>query len=182
MNPKIVIRSETDADVSAITEVTVAAFKTLEISNHTEQFIIAALRAAKALTVSLVAEMEGRVVGHIAFSPVTISDGTQSWYGLGPVSVLPAYQRQGIGKALIWKGLSRLKDMHARGCCLVGHPDYYGKFGFENVSGLVLEGVPPEVFFALSFDGHTPQGTVAFHDAFKADRQPEAAGDASRRT
>jgi putative acetyltransferase len=65
MNPKIVIRSETDADVSAITEVTVAAFKTLEISNHTEQFIIEALRAAKALTVSLVAEADGRVIGHI---------------------------------------------------------------------------------------------------------------------
>jgi putative acetyltransferase len=59
MNPNIVIRSETDADVSPITEVTIAAFNTLEISNHTEQLIIAALRAAKALTVSLVAEMDG---------------------------------------------------------------------------------------------------------------------------
>jgi putative acetyltransferase len=182
MNPKIVIRSETDADVSAITEVTVAAFRALEISNHTEQFIIAALRAAKALTVSLVAEVDGRVVGHIAFSPVTISDGTQNWYGLGPVSVLPAYQRQGIGKALIREGLSRLKGMNARGCCLVGHPDYYRKFGFRNMSGLVHVGVPREVFFALSFGGHTPQGTVAFHEGFKADGQPEGAGHALQRT
>jgi len=181
MNPKMVIRPETGADVDAITEVTVAAFKTLEISHHTEQLIIAALRAARALTVSLVAEVEGRVAGHIAFSPATISDGTRDWYGLAPVSVLPAYQRQGIGKALIREGLSRLKDLHARGCCLAGHPDYYRRFGFENVSGLVLEGVPQEVFFALSFDGHTPQGTVAFHEAFKADRQPEGAGDASQR-
>ena len=154
---------------------TVAAFRTLEISNHTEQFIVAALRAAGALTVSLVAEMDGRVVGHIAFSPVTISDGTPDWYGLGPVSVLPAYQRQGIGKALIREGLSRLKDLHARGCCLVGHPDYYRKFGFINMPGLVLEGVPQEVFFALSFDGHTPQGTVAFHEGFKADGQQAGA-------
>ena len=105
INPKVVIRSETDADVSAIAEVTVAAFKTLEISNHTEQFIIASLRAAEALTVSLVAEVDGRVIGHIAFSRVTISDGTQNLYGLGPVSVLPAYKRQGIGKALIREGL-----------------------------------------------------------------------------
>jgi putative acetyltransferase len=171
MNPKIVIRSEIDADVSAITEVTVAAFKTLEISNHTEQFIIEALRAAKALTVSLVAEVDGRVIGHIAFSPVTISDGTRNWYGLGPVSVLPAYQRQGIGKTLIREGLSRLKDMNAQGCCLVGHPDYYRQFGFKNMSGLVRVGVPQEVFFALSFNGHTPQGTVAFHEGFKADDQ-----------
>src|SRR5512136_357420 len=132
MNLKIIIRSETDADVAVITEVTVAAFKTLEISNHTEQFIIAALRAAKALTVSLVAEVNGGVIGHIAFSPVTISDSTRNWYGLGPVSVRPEYQRQGVGKALIQEGLSRLKDLNARGCCLVGHPDYYRKFGFQN--------------------------------------------------
>jgi putative acetyltransferase len=181
MNPKIVIRSETDADVSAISEVTVAAFETLEISNHTEQFIIEALRAAKALAVSLVAEMDGSVIGHIAFSPVTISDGTRDWYGLGPVSVLPAYQRQGIGKALIQEGLSRLEDMNAQGCCLVGHPDYYRKFGFKNISGLVHEGVPQEVFFALSFDGRYPQGTVTFHEGFKADGQQRRAGDALQR-
>jgi putative acetyltransferase len=178
MNPEIIIRNETDADVSAITEVTVAAFKTLEISNHTEQFIIEALRVAKALTVSLVADVDGRVIGHIAFSPLTISDGTRNWYGLGPVSVLPSYQGQGIGKALIREGLSRLKDMNAQGCCLVGHPDYYRKFGFKNTAGLTHEGVPQEVFFALSFDGHTPQGTVAFHDGFNADGQQEGAGGA----
>ena len=91
MNPKITIRNETDADVSAITEVTVDAFETVEISNHTEQFIIEALRIAKALTISLVAEVDGRVIGHNAFSPLTISDGTQNWYGLGPVSVQPEY-------------------------------------------------------------------------------------------
>ena len=176
MNPAIIIRNETDADIGTITEVTAAAFKTLEISNHTEQFIIEALRAAKALTISLVAEVDGRVVGHIAFSPVTISDGTMGWYGLGPVSVLPEYQRQGIGKALIQEGLSRLKDRGAKGCCLVGHPQYYRKFGFENVAGLVLEGVPQEVFFALLFDGDFPHGTVTFHEGFKANSQSGEAG------
>jgi putative acetyltransferase len=150
----------------------------LEISSHTEQFIIEALRAAKALTLSLVAEADGRVIGHIAFSPVIISDGTPNWYGLGPVSVLPAYQRQGVGKALIEEGLSHLKHMNAQGCCLVGHPDYYRKFGFKNMPGLVHEGVPQEVFFVLSFDGHTPQGTVAFHEGFNADGQQEGTGDA----
>jgi putative acetyltransferase len=181
MKPEIVIRSETNADAGAITEVTVAAFKTLEISNHTEQFIITALRAARALAVSLVAEVDGRVIGHIAFSPVRISDGTRNWYGLGPVSVLPAYQRQGIGKALIREGLSRLKDLNAQGCCLVGHPDYYRKLGFNNMSGLVHEGVPQEVFLALSFEGHPPHGTVTFHEGFKADGQQEDAGDALQR-
>jgi putative acetyltransferase len=178
MNPDIVIRNETDADADAISDVTVSAFKTLAISGHTEHFIVAALRAAKALTVSLVAESEGRVVGHIAFSPVTLSDGTPDWYGLGPVSVLPAYQRQGIGKALIEAGLAHLKNLGARGVCLVGHPDYYIKFGFRNAPGLVLEGVPPEVFFAISFDGTIPQASVAFHEAFKADGQQQDTGDA----
>lgn len=168
MNPAIIVRHETDADVRAITAVTVAAFKTLEISSHTEQFIIEALRAAKALTLSLVAEVDGCVVGHIAFSPVTVSDGTLHWYGLGPVSVLPEFQRMGIGKALIKEGLSRLKSFNAQGCCLVGHPEYYRKFGFENVPGLVYEGVPQEVFFALSFDGRYPHGQVAFHEGFNA--------------
>jgi putative acetyltransferase len=168
MNSNITIRSEADADVSAVAEVTIAAFKALEISRHTEQFIVAALRAAKALSISLVAEADGRVIGHIAFSPVAISDGTPGWYGLGPVSVLPAYQRQGIGKALIQEGLARLRGMNARGCCLVGHPDYYRKFGFRNMPELVLEGVPQEVFFALSFDGRIPHGTVTFHDGFMA--------------
>ena len=168
MTSQMMIRSETNDDIDVITEVTVAAFTTLDISNHTEQFIITALRAAKALTISLVAEMDGQVVGHVAFSPVTISDGTENWYGLGPVSVSPEYQRQGIGKHLIREGLSRLKAKNAQGCCLVGHPEYYKKFGFKNISGFVHEGVPQEVFLALSFDGHVPQGTVAFHKGFKA--------------
>jgi putative acetyltransferase len=94
---------------------------------------------------------------------------------------LPEHQRKGIGKALIKEGLSRLKGMNAQGCCLVGHPDYYKKCGFKNMSGLVLEGVPPEVFFALSFDGHTPQGTVTFHEGFKADGHQKGAGDALQR-
>ncbi|MBU0716621.1 MAG: N-acetyltransferase [Planctomycetes bacterium] len=159
-------------------EVTVAAFRTLAISNHTEQFIISALRAANALTISLVAEVEGRVVGHIAFSPVTISDGCPNWYGLGPVSVLPEYQRQGIGKALIQDGLSRLRGLNAQGCCLVGHPGYYKRFGFKSIPGFVHEGVPKEVFQALSFDGRAPQGVVEFHEGFKADGQEKGAGGA----
>jgi putative acetyltransferase len=164
----VLIREETAADADAIAEVTAAAFEKLAVSGHTEQFIIAALRSAGVLEISLVAETAGRIVGHIAFSPVTISDGTQNWYGLGPVSVLPEYQRQGIGSALIREGLSRLKEAGAAGCCLVGHPEYYQRFGFKNEPRLVLGGVPPEVFFALSLDGRIPRGTVKFHEAFAA--------------
>ena len=177
MKDGLVIRSETPADAGAITEVTVAAFRTLAISNHTEQFVILALRAANALTVSLVAEVDGRVVGHIAFSPVAISDGTPDWYGLGPVSVLPEYQRRGIGGMLIREGLERLKSLRARGCCLVGPPEYYNRFGFKCVPGFVHEGVPGEVFLALAFGGPIPQGVVEFHEGFKADGRE---GDGAR--
>ena len=171
MKDKIIIRSETSDDISTIAEVTAAAFKTLAIRNHMEQFIIAALRAANALTVSLVAEVDGRVVGHVAFSPVNISDGSPNWFGLGPVSMLPECQRQGIGKALILEGLSRLKRLNAQGCCLVGHPEYYKQFGFKNIPELVHEGVPQEVFLSLPLVGHVPQGIVDFHGGFKADGQ-----------
>ena len=168
MNQKIIIRPETPADAEAISDVTVAAFATLEVSQHTEQFVIGALREAGALTISLVAELDGQVVGHIAFSPVSMSDGTAGWFGLGPVSVLPELQRQGIGKALIREGLARLQALGASGCCLVGHPEYYRQFGFVNPDGLAHEGVPPEVFFTLSFSGRVPQGAVNFHEAFMA--------------
>ena len=87
----------------------------------------------------------------------------------------PDFQRKGIGKALIREGLSRLKDLKAKGCCLVGHPQYYRQFGFENVERLIHEGVPPEVFFVLSFDGDISQGNVTFHNGFKANGQQSAA-------
>jgi putative acetyltransferase len=164
----MIIRKETAVDIEAISQVTIAAFKTLPISNHTEQFIINALRAAGALTISLVAEIDGRVVGHIAFSPVNISDGAIDWYGLGPVSVLPKYQKQGIGKSLIDKGLSLVKELGGQGCTLVGDPKYYKRFGFRNYPELVHEDVPQEVFLALPFTEKVPQGIVVFHERFLA--------------
>jgi putative acetyltransferase len=171
MTQDVLIRDEKDNDSTAISDVTLAAFETMQISNHTEQFIVEELRAAGALSVSLVAEIDGRVVGHVAFSPVTMSDGTEHWYGLGPVSVHPDFQRKGVGKALIHEGLKRLKEAGGKGCCLVGHPHYYRQFGFENPTELSHEGVPQEAFFMLSFEGAIPKGKVAFHKAFKADGQ-----------
>lgn len=164
----MIIRKETVADIEAITEITISAFRTHPISKHTEQFIIKALRAAGALTLSLVAEIEGRVVGHIAFSPVIMSDGTKDWYGLGPVSVLPEYQKQGICKALINEGLSLLKELGGQGCALVGYPDYYKRFGFRNYPKLIHDGIPQEFFLVLPFNEKIPQGIVVFHEGFMA--------------
>ncbi|MGB3211679.1 MAG: N-acetyltransferase [Desulforhopalus sp.] len=165
----MIIRNETNSDLDAITEVTIAAFKTLAVSGHTEHFIINSLRSADALTISLVVEIDGRVVGHIAFSPVTISDGSKGWYGLGPVSVAPEHQKQGIGKILINRGLSMLKESNRKGCVLVGDPGYYKRFGFANIPELVYEGIPQEFFLVLPFTENVSQGNVVFHEGFFAD-------------
>jgi len=178
MQSQATIRRETAADIEAIADLTAAAFRTVAVSNQTEPFIIEALRGADALALSLVAEIEGNVVGHVAFSPVTISDGTRDWYGLGPVSVLPEYQRQGIGGALIRKGLSMLRGLGGQGCCLVGDPNYYRRFGFRTIPALVHEGVPPEVFLTLPLGEFVPAGVVTFHEGSRATGCDEAEGDA----
>ena len=164
----MIIRNESNQDVDVITKVTEAAFKELAVSQQTEQFIIKALRKAGVLTVSLVAEVDGEVVGHVAFSPATLSDGSSKWYGLGPVSVLPEYQKQGIGSELINKGLSILKDKKANGCAVVGEAGYYERFGFKHVTGLTYEGVPDEAFLIMPFNDKAPQGIIKFHEAFFA--------------
>jgi putative acetyltransferase len=162
------IRHETVADIEAITAVTTAAFANHPFSHQTEQYIIHALRAAHALTLSLVAEVEGRVVGHVAVSPVTIAGRDDGWYGLGPVSVQPEYQRQGIGSALIREGLRQLHALGAHGCVLVGDPGYYMRFGFRNRTELTLADVPPQYFLALPFGDDISRGAVVFHAGFSA--------------
>lgn len=128
-----------------------------------------ALRAAGALAVSLVAEQDQEVVGHVACSPVTISDGARHWYGLGPLAVDPAHQSRGIGAALVRAGLAQLRIVSAAGCVVLGDPAYYGRFGFKAVPGLVYPGPPPEYFMALVFAGPVPQGEVSYHAAFASE-------------
>jgi putative acetyltransferase len=163
------VRKECHSDIDAIFLVTQAAFQDHPYSDHKEQLIINALRNANALSLSLVAEWDNHVVGHVAFSTVTISDGCEGWYGLGPVSVKPEYQRRGVGKALILEGLQFLKTVDARGCVVMGDPDYYQLFGFRNLPELVYENVPQEYFLALPFLLPTPQGVVTYHQAFFID-------------
>ncbi len=164
----MIIRDETAADRVAIAEVTQAAFANHPFSRQTEAFIVDALRKAGALAVSLVAEEDNRVVGHIAFSRVTITDGSEEWYGAGPLSVLPACQRRGVGTALVKAGLARLKELGGQGCCLVGDPQYYKRFGFRNIPGFIHEGIPQEFFVTRPFGERVPQGAVAFHEGFGA--------------
>lgn len=164
----MIIRPETVADYVAVRNILKAAFVTEPHSRQTEHFIVEALREDGAMTIALVAEIDGTVVGHIAFSPAKINGADCGWFILGPVAVEPARQRQGIGAALIREGLRQLRDLGAKGCALVGHPGYYGRFGFEHIPTLTMEGIPPEVFFCLPMTDHIPQGQVSHHAAFSA--------------
>jgi len=116
--------------------------------------------------VSLVAEDPGGVVGHIAFSPALIDGADLQWFTLGPVAVSPARQRQGIGSLLVNAGLTTLRQRGARGCVLVGDPNYYERFGFRHSTLLSVHGVPAEYFLCLSFTGEVPEGVVTHHPAF----------------
>ena len=162
----VTIRPEAPGDEQSIHDVTEAAFATLDISDGSEPAIIDRLRSGDALTLSLVADHDGQIVGHIAFSPVRLSDDSAGWYGLGPVSVLPEFSHRGIGGALITTGLEMLRSAGAAGVVLIGHPEYYPRFGFRNTDVLTFPDAPSEAFFALPFTGEVPRGTVAFHDAF----------------
>jgi len=168
------IRLEKTNDINAISELVYQAFE-----NHphhqlgakpTEHLIINDLRLAKALTLSLVAEDETGIVGHIAFSPVKVGNKNSDLFGLGPVSVIPERQNEGIGAQLINAGLKAIKDKGASGVVLLGEPSYYARFGFTQHPNLTLAGVPAEYFVAISFNNEKqplPSGIVTYHAAFE---------------
>lgn len=162
----IIVRKEKDDDIVKIHEVTIAAFLDAPHTNHAEQFIVKALRDSGALSISLVAEDAGRIVGHVALSPVVISDGSNGWFGLGPISVEPSEQGKGIGSQLMRVALTELGNIKANGCVLLGDPGYYKRFGFKPIDGLVLPDVPPEYFQANLLQGTYPRGEVTYHESF----------------
>lgn len=162
------IRKEVPSDAAAVEAATIAAFQNAAHTNHAEQFIVRALRNSGQLTVSLVAEDNGSIIGHVAVSPVTISSGAERWHGLGPISVTPERQGQGVGTRLMEHALAELRTLGAAGCVVLGEPGYYSRFGFNAEPSLVLPGVPAEYFQAISFNGSPPFGTVSYHDAFAA--------------
>jgi putative acetyltransferase len=170
MMTEVSIRHETVGEHEAISGVVYAAF--LNHPQHapgslpTEHKIVDSLRESGALTLSLVYEDRGEIIGHIAFSPVLTNGEMQGWYGLGPVAVLPDRQREGIGSALIREGMRLIEEKGAAGVVLVGDPAYYGRFGFVSRPELVMDGVPTEYVLSLPIANGIPSGKVAFHDAF----------------
>ncbi|MEC9291232.1 MAG: N-acetyltransferase [Pseudomonadota bacterium] len=163
----MIIRPETHQDIPLISEVIKNAFKNVPYSDQREAEIVDELRNLKDLTLSFVAEHNGNIIGHIAFSPVQVSGHFQNWYGLGPIATVPSEQNKGIGSVLIKHGLEELKKLNAEGCVLLGEPAFYSKFGFQNNPDLILDGVPAEYFLALSFTHNAPQGKVTYSPAFE---------------
>jgi putative acetyltransferase len=162
------IRPEVEADRPAIFDLTRRAFAPMPFAAGDEQVLIGVLRDLGVLSLSLVAEREGEVVGHVALSPVTHESGEAGWFGLGPISVEPALQRQGVGGALIAEARRWLSDQGAQGCILTGDPAYYPRHGFLPAPRHAPEAEPAEYFMVLALCGRIPDGRFRFHPAFHA--------------
>jgi putative acetyltransferase len=162
------IRPEQPGDVDGVRRVNEAAFET-----RTEADLVDLLREEASLLISLVADDEGEIVGHILFSPVDLlTHPDAKIMGLAPMAVLPAHQRRGIGSALVWAGLDACRQGGFGAVIVLGHAAYYPRFGFQPASrfgiGCDYE-VPDEVFMALELDGGTlsgKSGTIRYHEAF----------------
>ena len=162
----IEIRPETDADWNSIRKVTESAFLRMPYAGGDEQDLIEKLRETGVLSLSLVAVDEGEVVGQVTFSPVSLSRGSEPWFALGPVSVSPVRQGQGIGSKLIEEGLLRIQNLGALGCILTGNPAYYERFGFEFAASNCPENEPEQYFMLKMLNGEHPEGRFEFHEVF----------------
>jgi len=160
------IRLERPSDMDQIRALILNAFAEENQAGETEAGIVDRLRASGAMTLSVIAETSGNIVAHAAFSKVLIGSADLAWYGLGPVCVHPDCQSEGLGTAVVTDGLFRLRTAGAAGCVVLGEPAYYQRFGFRAEPQLFLEGVPPEYFQSIVFDGQFPAGPVSYDPAF----------------
>ncbi len=167
----ITVRQERPADEEAISRLNTLAF-----GGPDEAAIIGALRANGGVTLSLVAELDGDVVGHILFSPVSVERNGEGEIavGLGPMAVMLEHQRRGVGSMLVREGLDRLRAAGHRVVVVLGHPEYYPRFGFERASryGLRCEfDCPDEAFMVTELcPGALANGaaTVRYRPEFRA--------------
>ncbi len=160
------IRLERTGDETPIEQLTRVAFETQPHSDGSEPAIIERLRAAGDLHLSLVVELNERIVGHVASSPITIDGRHEGWFGLGPVSVDPAVQRQGIGKSLMLEGLRLLREGGATGVALLGDPAIYSRVGFKSNGDLRYGEFDPRLVQHITFKGDAPQGEVQYAPGF----------------
>lgn len=166
----MMLREERSEDIAAIHRVNAAAFAT-----EAEANLVDALREQGAVLLSLVAEVQGEVVGHILFSPVTLASSSRlKLAGLAPMAVLPRWQNRGIGSALVREGIERCRQLDVDAIVVLGHPEYYPRFGFVPTVKYHIRSeydVPDEVFMLQELKtGRLPAkgGVIRFHPAFSA--------------
>jgi putative acetyltransferase len=169
-NSEIDIRREQPGDFPAIDGVTRAAF-----GSSAEAALVAALREQARPIVSMVADAGGEIVGHIMFSPVTlIGHPDLDISGLAPMAVRPGWQRRGIGSRLVRAGLERCRDLGFRAVVVLGHPEFYPRFGFAPASRFGIRSeydVPDDVFMSMELVAgalRNRSGTIRYHPAFAA--------------
>jgi len=161
------IREEHPSDVAVIRDLNKRSFDQDQEGN-----IVDALRSNGAVLLSMVATLNGRVVGHIMYSPLVVGEVTGA--ALGPMAVLPEYQRQGIGSKLVEAGNRKLKDEGCPFIIVVGHPNYYPRFGFvpANTHGIECEWeVPTDAFMLLVLNQSKVQGVAGlakYRDEFSS--------------
>lgn len=161
----VVIRQEAEQDYSKTEQLVEEAFKNEEYTDHTEQFLVAKLRKSDAFIpeLSLVAEQNQELIGHVLLTKITIeNEGKQTTsLALAPVSVLSDYQKQGVGSQLISAALTKAKELGYLSVIVLGHDTYYPKFGFQPASIFGIESpfeVPDEAFMALELEEGNLQG------------------------
>lgn len=162
----VLVRPERPEDRQAIFDVTQRAFAPMPYAGGDEQLLPDRFRDANALALSLVAEKDGRVMGQITLTPATPADRSTGWYAIGPVSVEPAIQHQGVGSLLIRAAIAWMREQGGTGCVLVGNPEYYSRFGFHRFPSLTPTGEPAEFYQMLSLDGREPDVVVHFHPLY----------------
>ena len=155
----IMIRKETGKDYKLTEAVVEKAFQNEEHSDHREQFLVARLRKSDVFVpeLSLVAERNKAIVGHLMLTKLLIKNDGQNYeaLALAPVSVLPEYQNQGIGSQLIIHGLKKSKEMGFKSIVVLGHEAYYPRFGFKPASTWGIKApfdVPDESFMVLELE------------------------------
>ena len=163
----MLIRPETADDTRIIHRLTDDAFAPMPYCDGNEGASIDQLRSDGDLTLSLVAEEQGKIIGHVAFSPATISDASGDWYGLGPISERTDRQKQGIGTKLAHEGLKQIKARGAAGCVLIGRPAVYGPMGFVSDGSLPHGKLDPAIVQYILLNGTAPKGEVTFAPALQ---------------
>jgi putative acetyltransferase len=162
----IILREERPGDEAAIHDMVCRAFIGRPYADGDEQDVIDRLRADGDLLLSLVAELDGVIIGQVTYSPALLENGDEGWVVLGPVAVDPAHQGKGLGRALIEAGEAIMQERGAKGITVLGDPAIYGRFGFAQNSPMWLAGELGWAFQVKSLTGTIPATEQRYVRAF----------------